>query len=37
MGLSDSNPAFAGIAGAKEAVEKAKTGIVDGSIKVATE
>jgi basic membrane protein A len=37
VGLSDSNPAFAGIAGAKEAVEKAKTGIVDGSIKVATE
>ncbi|MER7960764.1 BMP family lipoprotein [Streptomyces ardesiacus] len=37
VGLSDSNPAFAGIAGAEEAVEKAKTGIVDGSIKVAAE
>ncbi|KAF2777979.1 MULTISPECIES: BMP family ABC transporter substrate-binding protein [Streptomyces] len=37
VGLSDSNPKFAGIPGAKEAVEKAKTGIVDGSIKVATE
>ncbi|MFD4348722.1 BMP family protein [Streptomyces coelicoflavus] len=37
VGLSDSNPEFAGIPGAKEAVEKAKAGIVDGSIKVATE
>ncbi|XKK63399.1 BMP family ABC transporter substrate-binding protein [Streptomyces sp. ARC32] len=37
VGLSDSNPKFAGIPGAKEAVEKAKAGIVDGSIKVATE
>ncbi|MFF9103913.1 BMP family protein [Streptomyces rubrogriseus] len=37
VGLSDSNPKFAEVPGAKEAVEKAKTGIVDGSIKVATE
>ncbi|CAM5354290.1 BMP family ABC transporter substrate-binding protein OS=Streptomyces tendae OX=1932 GN=GUR47_16350 PE=3 SV=1 [Streptomyces tendae] len=37
VGLSDSNPKFAGIPGAKEAVDKAKAGIVDGSIKVATE
>ncbi|MFF0539044.1 BMP family lipoprotein [Streptomyces coelicoflavus] len=37
VGLSDSNPKFAEIPGAKEAVEKAKAGIVDGSIKVATE
>ncbi|MFJ6070209.1 BMP family protein [Streptomyces sp. NPDC093065] len=37
VGLSDSNPQFAEVPGAKEAVEKAKAGIVDGSIKVATE
>ncbi|MEU8731330.1 BMP family ABC transporter substrate-binding protein [Streptomyces tendae] len=37
VGLSDSNPKFAEVQGAQEAVEKAKAGIVDGSIKVATE
>ncbi|MEU9595833.1 BMP family ABC transporter substrate-binding protein [Streptomyces sp. NPDC048109] len=37
VGLSDSNPKFAEVPGAKEAVEKAKAGIVDGSIKVDTE
>ncbi|MFE1201783.1 BMP family protein [Streptomyces sp. NPDC058762] len=37
VGLSDSNPKFAEVPGAKEAVEKAKAGIVDGSIKVASE
>ncbi|MEU5736971.1 BMP family protein [Streptomyces tendae] len=37
VGLSDSNPKFAEVPGAQEAVEKAKAGIVDGSIKVATE
>ncbi|AIV34562.1 BMP family lipoprotein [Streptomyces sp. CCM_MD2014] len=37
VGLSDSNPKFAEVSGAKEAVEKAKAGIVDGSIKVAAE
>ncbi|MGW1631846.1 BMP family lipoprotein [Streptomyces anthocyanicus] len=37
VGLSDSNPKFAEVPGAEEAVEKAKAGIVDGSIKVATE
>ncbi|MCM1938022.1 BMP family ABC transporter substrate-binding protein [Streptomyces sp. G3] len=37
VGLSDSNPKFAEVPGAKEAVEKAKAGIVDGSIKVAAE
>jgi basic membrane protein A len=37
VGLSDSNPKFAEVPGAKEAVEKAKASIVDGSIKVATE
>ncbi|MFE5601307.1 BMP family protein [Streptomyces coelicoflavus] len=37
VGLSDSNPKFAEIPGVKEAVAKAKAGIVDGSIKVATE
>ncbi|MFH8442935.1 BMP family protein [Streptomyces sp. NPDC018026] len=37
VGLSDSNPKFAEVPGAKEAVEKAKAAIVDGSIKVATE
>ncbi|MEU5629326.1 MULTISPECIES: BMP family ABC transporter substrate-binding protein [Streptomyces] len=37
VGLSDSNPKFGEVPGAQEAVEKAKAGIVDGSIKVATE
>ncbi|MCC8335596.1 BMP family ABC transporter substrate-binding protein [Streptomyces sp. R1] len=37
VGLSDSNPKFAEVPGAAEAVEKAKAGIVDGSIKVAAE
>ncbi|MYR44835.1 BMP family ABC transporter substrate-binding protein, partial [Streptomyces sp. SID5910] len=37
VGLSDSNPKFAEVPGAKEAVAKAKEGIVNGSIKVKTE
>ncbi|MGV9292268.1 BMP family lipoprotein [Streptomyces sp. NPDC003719] len=37
VGLSDSNPKFAEVAGAKDAVAKAKEGIVGGSIKVRTE
>ncbi|MFD8203725.1 BMP family protein [Streptomyces sp. NPDC059701] len=37
VGLSDSNPKFAEVAGAKDAVAKAKEGIVGGSIKVKTE
>ncbi|WP_399140177.1 BMP family protein [Streptomyces sp. NBUA17] len=37
VGLSDSNPKFAEVPGAEDAVEKAKAGIVDGSIKVMTE
>ncbi|MFH8659909.1 BMP family protein [Streptomyces afghaniensis] len=37
VGLSESNPEFAKVAGLKEAVEKAKEGITDGSIKVKTE
>ncbi|MFE9704977.1 BMP family protein [Streptomyces sp. NPDC005930] len=37
VGLSDSNPKFAEVPGAKEAVDKAKAGIVGGSIKVRTE
>ncbi|MFC8565713.1 BMP family protein [Streptomyces sp. NPDC057245] len=37
VGLSDSNPKFAEVPGAKEAVDKAKAAIVDGSIKVKTE
>ncbi|MGI5367801.1 BMP family ABC transporter substrate-binding protein [Streptomyces sp. A244] len=37
VGLSESNPEFAKVAGLKEAVDKAKQGINDGSIKVKTE
>ncbi|KUN98439.1 BMP family lipoprotein [Streptomyces caeruleatus] len=37
VGLSESNPEFAKIAGLSEAVAKAKAGIIDGSIKVKTE
>ncbi|MEU2785425.1 MULTISPECIES: BMP family protein [Streptomyces] len=37
VGLSDSNPEFAKIPGLTEAVDKAKEGIIDGSIKVNTE
>ncbi|MFG2678587.1 BMP family protein [Streptomyces sp. NPDC048392] len=37
VGLADSNPKFAEVPGAKEAVEKAKAAIVDGSIKVRSE
>ncbi|GHB43451.1 lipoprotein [Streptomyces viridiviolaceus] len=37
VGLSDSNPKFAEVPGAADAVAKAKEGIVDGSIKVKTE
>ncbi|GEC09750.1 lipoprotein [Streptomyces spinoverrucosus] len=37
VGLSDSNPEYAKVAGLQEAVEKAKEGIIDGSIKVRTE
>jgi basic membrane protein A len=37
VGLSESNPEFAKIAGLSEAVAKAKEGIIDGSIKVNTE
>jgi basic membrane protein A len=37
VGLSDSNPEFAKIPGLAEAVDKAKEGIIDGSIKVNTE
>ncbi|WP_217161811.1 BMP family protein [Streptomyces sp. AC512_CC834] len=37
VGLSDSNPKFAEVPGATEAVAKAKAGIIDGSIKVKTE
>ncbi|MFJ5729636.1 BMP family lipoprotein [Streptomyces paradoxus] len=37
VGLSESNPEFAKVAGLKEAVDKAKQGIDDGSIKVKTE
>ncbi|MFE6623565.1 BMP family protein [Streptomyces sp. NPDC057740] len=37
VGLSESNPEFAKIAGLSEAVAKAKEGIIDGSIKVKTE
>jgi basic membrane protein A and related proteins len=37
VGLSDSNPKFAEIAGAKDAVAAAEKGIVDGSIKVRAE
>ncbi|WP_189855256.1 BMP family lipoprotein [Streptomyces poonensis] len=37
VGLSESNPEFAKIAGLADAVAKAKEGIIDGSIKVKTE
>ncbi|MFJ8546533.1 BMP family protein [Streptomyces sp. NPDC093586] len=37
VGLSDSNPKFAEVPGAKDAVAEAKKGIVSGSIKVKTE
>ncbi|PZT68731.1 BMP family ABC transporter substrate-binding protein [Streptomyces sp. SW4] len=37
VGLSESNPEYAEVPGLKEAVEKAKEGIVSGSIKVRTE
>ncbi|WP_409470052.1 BMP family lipoprotein [Streptomyces sp. HC307] len=37
VGLSESNPEFAKIAGLQDAVNKAKEGIIDGSIKVKTE
>ncbi|MBQ0828525.1 BMP family lipoprotein [Streptomyces tagetis] len=37
VGLSDSNPKFAQIAGAQDAVAKAKEGIVAGTIKVRSE
>ncbi|MCT7352695.1 BMP family ABC transporter substrate-binding protein [Streptomyces sp. 15-116A] len=37
VGLSDSNPKMAEIAGLTDAVAKAKEGIIDGSIKVKTE
>ncbi|CAL9554775.1 BMP family lipoprotein [Streptomyces sp. enrichment culture] len=37
VGLSESNPEFAKVAGLKEAVDKAKQGIDDGTIKVKTE
>ncbi|WP_031477737.1 BMP family lipoprotein [Streptomyces bicolor] len=37
VGLSESNPEFAKIAGLSDAVAKAKEGIIDGSIKVKTE
>ncbi|WP_405587899.1 BMP family protein [Streptomyces sp. NBC_01092] len=37
VGLAESNPQFAKIAGLSDAVAKAKAGIIDGSIKVKTE
>ncbi|MFE5187314.1 BMP family protein [Streptomyces sp. NPDC056628] len=37
VGLADSNPEFAKIPGLTEAVNKAKEGIIDGTIKVKTE
>ncbi|MGW0819883.1 BMP family lipoprotein [Streptomyces sp. NPDC002845] len=37
VGLADSNPRYAEIEGLADAVETAKAGIIDGSIKVATE
>ncbi|MFD7435002.1 BMP family protein [Streptomyces sp. NPDC059861] len=37
VGLSDSNPEYAKVAGLQDAVEEAKAGIIDGSIKVKTE
>ncbi|MDT0610326.1 BMP family lipoprotein [Streptomyces lancefieldiae] len=37
VGLSDSNPKYAAVAGLTDAVAKAKAAIIDGSIKVKTE
>ncbi|MEV5885484.1 BMP family ABC transporter substrate-binding protein [Streptomyces sp. NPDC052020] len=37
VGLTESNPRFAAVPGLKDAVAKAKAGIIDGSIKVRTE
>ncbi len=37
VGLSESNPEFAKVAGLTDAVAKAKEGIIDGTIKVKTE
>ncbi|MFJ5261281.1 BMP family protein [Streptomyces sp. NPDC088387] len=37
VGLADSNPKFAEVAGLTDAVAKAKAGIIDGTIKVRTE
>jgi basic membrane protein A len=37
VGLADTNPKMAEIAGLADAVAKAKAGIIDGSIKVKTE
>ncbi|MBC7270543.1 MAG: BMP family ABC transporter substrate-binding protein, partial [Streptomyces sp.] len=37
VGLSESNPEFANIEGLQDAVNEAKEGIIDGSIKVNTE
>ncbi|MFJ4472243.1 BMP family protein [Streptomyces sp. NPDC089424] len=37
VGLADSNPEYAKVAGLQDAVEKAKAAIIDGSIKVRTE
>ncbi|GCB46496.1 BMP family protein [Streptomyces sp. NL15-2K] len=37
VGLAETNPEFAKIAGLSDAVAKAKAGIIDGSIKVKTE
>ncbi|MFF5250788.1 BMP family protein [Streptomyces leeuwenhoekii] len=37
VGLTETNPQFATVPGLKDAVAKAKSGIIDGSIKVRTE
>jgi basic membrane protein A len=37
VGLTETNPQFAAVPGLKDAVAKAKAGIIDGSIKVRTE
>ncbi|MER7402025.1 BMP family ABC transporter substrate-binding protein [Streptomyces sp. NPDC000070] len=37
VGLSEANPEYGKIAGLKDAVDKAKEGIIDGTIKVKTE
>ncbi|MFF7308583.1 BMP family ABC transporter substrate-binding protein [Streptomyces sp. NPDC008137] len=37
VGVSEANPEFGQVAGLKDAVDKAKKGIIDGSIKVKTE